>query len=640
MGVLLSVQSLYKEFSGDKLFEPVSFMVKDHDRMAILGANGTGKSTLIKMILGQDEISGGEVIISKNVKIGYLSQDVIEDNNHTLYEEALTVYSKVIKDEERIKELTSKLEENPDDEQLLVEYSTRQDEFEREGGYEYKYKIAMILNMFSFSKADYDRKISTFSGGEKTRVAFAKLLLMNPDLLIMDEPTNHLDIISIEWLEDYLSSYQGAVLFVSHDITFVKRLANRILDIENHVYTCYNTNYENFARMKKERYENLVEQYKAQEEKKEKLKKFITFYMPKPRFASRAKDREKKLEKLEANSISDPTKNHAKHISMGLNGNIREGKKLIEFKDVGVGYDKPLVEHIDFTLCGRDHLAIMGANGTGKSTFGKVLLNELRPLCGEIRRYFHMTMGVLRQDIRSYQDEETLFEYFRNLYPKMSNEDIYSGLGRYAFTYEESNEKRLCDLSGGELMRIEILHLSLEDYDLLLLDEPTNHLDLMSISELVDALNQYTGTLVIVSHDRDFVDKTCDKLLYLYNKTGYYYEGPYSEFRDKELVKIMNEEKEKLQEENRQKREEKKKKQEAISDEYLANKKKTRTTRDAPEKIMEKIDKLEKKKQEYSELCSLPENYNDANKLKEIDDKMKAIDKELDTLYQQLELAM
>ena len=325
---------------------------------------------------------------------------------------------------------------------------------------------------------------------------------------------------------------------------------------------------------------------------------------------------------------------------MGLQGNIREGKKLIEFKDVGIGYDKPLVNHIDFTLCGRDHLAIMGANGTGKSTFGKVLLNELRPLCGEIRRYFHMTMGVLRQDIRSYQDEETLFEYFRNLYPKMSNEDIYGGLGRYAFTYEEANEKRLCDLSGGELMRIEILHLSLEDYDLLLLDEPTNHLDMMSISELVDALNQYTGTLVIVSHDRDFVDKTCDKLLYLYNGRGYYYNGPYSEFRDKELVQIMNEEKARIQEENKQKREEKKQNQEAKNSEYLQNKKKTRNTREAPEKIMEKIDKAEKKKKELSDLCSLPEYYQDTNKLNDVAEKMKALDDEISLLYEQLEQAM
>jgi ATP-binding cassette subfamily F protein 3 len=557
MPVILSVQDLVKEFSGERLFQPVSFIVRDHDRVAILGPNGTGKSTLIKMILGQEEKNGGNVVISKNCTIGYLSQDVITDPEHTLYEEALTVFHKVIEDEEKLKTIAEEISAHPEDENLLKDYSNRQTAFEAEGGYDYRYRIAMILNMFSFSEADYDRKIATFSGGEKTRVAFAKLLLINPDLLILDEPTNHLDIISIEWLEDYLSSYSGAVLFVSHDIAFVRRLANHVLDIDNHVFTMYNTTYDNFAKEKKDRYENALEQFKAQEEEKEKLERFITFYMPKPRFASRAHDREKKLARLEENSITDPTLKDTRKLSIGLKGEIREGKKLIDFTDVSVGYDKPLAEHISFTLFGRDHLAIMGANGAGKTTFGKVLLNELKPLTGDIRRYFHLSEGVLRQDIRSYQDDETLFQYFRNLYPRMSNQDIYGGLGRYAFTYKEANEKKLSDLSGGELMRIEILHLSLEDYDLLLLDEPTNHLDMLSISELVDALNEYEGTLVIISHDRDFVDKTCDKLLYLYDGKAYYYAGPYSEFKERELTKIMAEKKEELEAKNQVKKEEK-----------------------------------------------------------------------------------
>ena len=542
MDVLLNVQGVTKEFSGERLFEPVSFIVRDHDRTAIIGPNGTGKSTLIKILLGQEEASSGQVIISKNVKIGYLSQDVIENPDNTLYEEALSVFRPLMEEEKKLSELSLKISENPDDTSLLNEYSKRQEAFEANDGYNYKYKIDMILNMFSFHRDSYERKISTFSGGEKTRVAFAKLLLMNPDILILDEPTNHLDIISIEWLEDYLSSYQGAVLFVSHDIAFVKRLADHILDIDNHVYTMYNTNYDNFAKMKKDNYENALSQFKAQEEEKAKLERFITFYMPKPRFASRARDREKKLARLEANSIKDPTLREKRSLSIGLKGEIREGKKLMDFNNVSVGYEKPLISDITFTLFGRDHLAVMGANGIGKSTFGKVLLNELKPLSGDIRRYFHMSIGVLRQDIRSYSSDETLFQHFRNLYPRMSNEEIYSGLGRYAFTYQESNEKRLCDLSGGELMRIEILHLSLENYDLLLLDEPTNHLDMLSISELVDALNDYEGTLVIVSHDRDFVDKTCNKLLYLYNGKGYYYEGPYEEFKEKQLVKNRDQE--------------------------------------------------------------------------------------------------
>lgn len=639
MDVLLNVQGVTKEFSGERLFEPVSFIVRDHDRTAIIGPNGTGKSTLIKILLGQEEATSGQVIISKNVKIGYLSQDVIENPDNTLYEEALSVFRPLMEEEKKLSELSLKISENPDDTSLLNEYSKRQEAFEANDGYNYKYKIDMILNMFSFHHDSYDRKISTFSGGEKTRVAFAKLLLMNPDILILDEPTNHLDIISIEWLEDYLSSYQGAVLFVSHDIAFVKRLADHILDIDNHVYTMYNTNYDNFAKMKKDNYENALSQFKAQEEEKAKLERFITFYMPKPRFASRARDREKKLARLEANSIKDPTLREKRNLSIGLKGEIREGKKLIDFNNVSVGYEKTLISDITFTLFGRDHLAVMGANGIGKSTFGKVLLNELKPLSGDIRRYFHMSIGVLRQDIRSYSSDETLFQHFRNLYPRMSNEEIYSGLGRYAFTYQESNEKRLCDLSGGELMRIEILHLSLENYDLLLLDEPTNHLDMLSISELVDALNDYEGTLVIVSHDRDFVDKTCNKLLYLYNGKGYYYEGPYEEFKEKQLVKIIQEEKEKISEENEIKKEEKKaafleKKEEK------AEVKKTRLTRESPEKILEKIDRAEKKKKELTDACYLEDNYTDASKMSELEKQIKKLDEELSKLYEDLNLAM
>lgn len=640
MEVLLSVQGLTKEFSGERLFEPVSFIVRDHDRTAILGPNGTGKSTLIKMILGQEEITDGNIIFSKNVTIGYLSQDVIENTENTLYQEALSVFSPLIEEEKKLKELSEQLALHADDKKLLEEYSKLQNDFEIKDGYNYRYKIDMILNMFSFSKIDYDRKISTFSGGEKTRVAFAKLLLINPDILILDEPTNHLDIISIEWLEDYLSSYQGAVLFVSHDIAFVKHLANHILDIDNHVFTMYNANYDNFAKMKKDNYENALAQFKAQEEERARLERFITFYMPKPRFASRARDRVKKLERLNANAMKDPRFRDQKTLSMGLKGEIREGKKLMDFNDVGIGYDTPLISNINFTLYGKDHLAIMGANGIGKSTFGKVLLNELEPILGNIRRYFHMNIGVLRQDIRSYSSDETLFDHFRNQYPKMSNEEISSGLARYGFTYGESNEKRLCDLSGGELMRVEILQLSLEDYDLLLLDEPTNHLDMVSISELVDALNDYEGTLVIISHDRDFIDKTCNKLLYLYHKTGYYYEGPYEEFKERQLQKIIQEEKEKLELENAQRKEEKKSALLEAKKQVIPEVKKSRLTRESPEKILEKIDRAEKKKKTCCDACYLEENYTDNDKMKALEEEIQKLDQELEKLYEDLDLAM
>ena len=310
---------------------------------------------------------------------------------------------------------------------------------------------------------------------------------------------------------------------------------------------------------------------------------------------------------------------------------MREGKKLFDFNNLSIGYDKPLVKDINFTLFGRDHLAIMGANGTGKSTFCKTILGELKPLDGNIRKYFHVHAGVLRQDIRSYQSDETLFQHFRNLYPRLENQDIYNGLGRYGFAYNEANEKRLCDLSGGELMRIELLQLSLEDYDLLVLDEPTNHLDILSTSVLVDALNQYEGTLIIISHDRDFIDKTCNKLLYLYNNIGYYFDGPYSEFRLKRLKEIMDEEKAKIALET------KTPKTKSTSSNPV---KKTRTTREPPEKIMEKIDRLEKRNQELDESCYLEENYTDKEKMKMIDEEKQKNNDKLKLLYEELEKSL
>jgi ATP-binding cassette, subfamily F, member 3 len=634
MAVILSVQDLCKEFSGVTLFHPVSFIVREHDRVAILGPNGTGKSTLLKIILGQEEATSGQVILGKSCRVGYLSQDVIEDPNHTLYDEALSVFRNILADEKKLKELSEAISNDPENETLLQDYSAKQIAFEAEGGYDYQYRIETILNIFSFTKDDYTRVISSFSGGEKTRVSFAKLLLLNPDLLILDEPTNHLDIISIEWLEDYLASYSGAVLFVSHDIAFVRKLATQILDIDDHAITVYNTTYDNFARAKKEAYENALEQFRSQEEEKEKLQRFITFYMPKPRFASRAHDREKKLARLEESAISDPTQKHTRKLSIDLKGEIREGKHLIDFTDVSIGYDKPLVSHISFPLFGKDRLAVMGANGTGKTTFGKILLNELKPLSGDIRRYFHLNIGVLRQDIRSYEEEETLFNYFRNLYPRMSNQEIYSALGRYAFTYEEANEKKLSDLSGGELMRIEILHLSLEDYDLLLLDEPTNHLDMMSISELIDALNDYEGTLVIISHDRDFIDKVCNKLLYLYDGQGYYYEGSYEAFKEERLSAIIAAVKERLSQEAASERADRKASSPVVPTH------RTRLTRDSPEKILDKIDKAEARKKELTESCSLPENYQDPKKMADIGSAITENDSVLVTLYDELKKAM
>lgn len=625
MSIVLEALNVYKEFEGEELFKPFSFNVKDHDRIALLGQNGTGKSTLFKMILEQIKPTSGSILIPKNVKIGYLSQDVISNENNTLYEEVLDTFKDNIILENKLNDISNKLAGDPNNLDLLNKYQSTLDEFEAIGGYSYQYKVDIILSMFNFTKTDYDRKISSFSGGEKTRICFSKILLDEPNLLILDEPTNHLSILSIEWLEEYLSTFSGAVIFSSHDLTFVKKIATRVMEIENKEVTIYNMTYDNFAKEKKNRYERQLTEYKLLEEEKAKLKKFITFYMPKPRFASRAHDREKKLARLENLNITDPSKVESRNLNFSLVGSTRAGKKLIDFNDVEIGYDKPLIKNISFTLFGQDRLAVMGNNGIGKTTFAKTLLGEIKPLSGNIRRYFDLSIGILKQDIMSYKEDITLFDHLRNLYPHDSNEQLYSLFAKYAFSYDEVSKKKLNNLSGGEIMRLELLILSKENYDLLILDEPTNHLDLLSISELIDAISYYQGTMVIISHNRDFVDKTCSKILFFLDGTSYYFDGGYEEFKETELKKIMSERKEEAAQ--------KKKKEVKVNNEVKV-KNKGKINVDA---LIKKIEKLETNRKQLVEDCSKEENYSSKDKLESIDKKIKEIDEELSSLYEKLD---
>ena len=295
---ILTLQNVKKEFGDTLLFDKVSFLINDNDRVALIGPNGNGKTTLLKMIIGEEEITSGEIIFAKGAKFGYLSQEVIKDVNHTLYQEIESVFTPLMIKEKELSELEQKLSNDPNNQTLIDEYGKKQTEFSLLGGYDYHYQINMMLSKFGFHKEDLTRVLSSFSGGERTKAAFVKLLLIKPDLLILDEPTNHLDIATIEWLETYLKSYRGALLFVSHDRYFIDALANKIVEIDNHAAEVYKGNYSFYVEEKKIRYQNMLNAYNNQQREIAKLKRFIEFYKPKPRFVSRAKDREKKLEHM------------------------------------------------------------------------------------------------------------------------------------------------------------------------------------------------------------------------------------------------------------------------------------------------------------------------------------------------------
>lgn len=636
---LLSATGILKEFQGEPLTSPLTFNIDENEKIALIGSNGCGKSTLIKMLIGELEPDKGHVTLSKNCTIGYLSQSVISDLSHTLYEEAEEVFKPLMEEEKFLEDLCEKIAEDPSNTELLDTYSHREPLFREKDGYNFRYKIRLILNYFKFKEEDYNRPITSFSGGERMKIAFAKLLLLNPSLLILDEPTNHLDISTIEWLEEYLKSYKGAILFVSHDRYFINSLATRVLEIEKGKLESYLGNYDKYAAEKKVRYESQLKLYLKEEKQKQKLEWFIKFYMPKPRFVSRAHDREKKLARLEKTRVEKPTEVKNK-VHIDFQGKLRVGKRVFETKELAVGYDKPLISDIEFSFFGGDKLAIMGDNGSGKTTFIKTLLGKIKPYSGKICFYDNFNIGYLPQDGLLIRSNKTVLNYFRDLFPLLTLQEVYNTLGAFDFSRED-DEKIVDNLSGGEKMRLVLSTLVEQKYDILVLDEPTNHLDMMTKEELIEAIEKYKGSIIIISHDRSFVDNLCNCLLYFENNKAYYYQGDYSHFKVVMLDDILQEkldiEKARLEEERKQDTlyhlELEKARVKFKDDKPLKPRPKL-----AKNKIEEKMARLERLIGEDEVKLDDPEYYWDQSKLNALQEELDNYNKEYEELMEMLSL--
>lgn len=636
---LLSATGILKEFQGEPLTSPLTFNIDENEKIALIGSNGCGKSTLIKMLIGELEPDKGHVTLSKNCTIGYLSQSVISDLSHTLYEEAEEVFKPLMEEEKFLEDLCEKIAEDPSNTELLDTYSHREPLFREKDGYNFRYKIRLILNYFKFKEEDYNRPITSFSGGERMKIAFAKLLLLNPSLLILDEPTNHLDISTIEWLEEYLKSYKGAILFVSHDRYFINSLATRVLEIEKGKLESYSGNYDKYAAEKKVRYESQLKLYLKEEKQKQKLEWFIKFYMPKPRFVSRAHDREKKLARLEKTRVEKPTEVKNK-VHIDFQGKLRVGKRVFETKELAVGYDKPLISDIEFSFFGGDKLAIMGDNGSGKTTFIKTLLGKIKPYSGKICFYDNFNIGYLPQDGLLIRSNKTVLDYFRDLFPLLTLQEVYNTLGAFDFSRED-DEKIVDNLSGGEKMRLVLSTLVEQKYDILVLDEPTNHLDMMTKEELIEAIGKYKGSIIIISHDRSFVDNLCNCLLYFENNKAYYYQGDYSHFKVVMLDNILQEkldiEKARLEEERKQDTlyhlELEKARVKFKDDKPLKPRPKL-----AKNKIEEKMARLERLIGEDEVKLDDPEYYWDQSKLNALQEELDNYNKEYEELMEMLSL--
>lgn len=615
--VVLSVNNIRKQFGVEELFSNVSFSVNENDRMALVGANGTGKSTLLKMIINKEDISPnlsdgtkGAIYFSKGTTYGYLSQDVIESLDNTLREEALLVFKDLIEMEKKLTVLSEEYANHPEDEKIAKQYGRLLSEFEHRGGYDYNYRVNMMLSKFGFSEDVINRPIGTFSGGERMKMAFVKLLLLEPNILILDEPTNHLDVSTIDWLENYLKSYHGAILFVSHDRYFINGIANKVLELENQTFTLYQGNFDDYVRQKKERYEIMLKEYNLQQKEIEKLKRFIAFYKPKPRFVSRAKDREKKLEHMKK---IDRPKDEAKAIRFQFDGQVRSDKKIIYFDQCSVGFNEAFISPFSLYLFGNDKLAIMGDNGTGKTTLLRSILNEIPLFSGTIQRLMPLSIGYIKQNDFDFVSDESLLDYFCNEFPEMGEKAVRNHLGKFAFTSDDVF-KSINVLSGGEKMRVILAKIVLKNYDVLLLDEPTNHLDLLTREALISAMQSYEGCIIFVSHDRYFIDSIANKILYFSHKKSYVHEGNYESFKEMiseldtpyEEVKVVHKTKEKAPSVNQKNKIEKRIKQ-----------------------IEEKIELL--KQEEWKE-----ENYTDYKKMKEIEDQIKELEVEYEDLLLQI----
>ena len=532
--MILSCQNISKAFVENQVLKNVSFHIEDHEKAAIVGINGAGKTTLLRIIVGEMTPDDGQVVLARDKTLGYLAQNSTVDTSHTIYEELLSVKADLLRLEEKIRECENNMKHANGDalEDLMKQYTSLTHAFETGGGYLYRSELVGVLKGLGFTEDEFSKPVATLSGGQKTRVALGRLLLQNPDLIILDEPTNHLDMNSIAWLETYLLNYKGAVLIVSHDRYFLDRIAGKVIEIDQSKATTFMGNYSDYA-VKKEQlrvaawnaYMNQQREIKHQEEVIEKLKSFN-----REKSIKRAESREKMLDKIEV--IEKPSEVRT-DMKLTLTPRILSGNDVLTVEHLSKSFDShKLFTDVNFEIKRGEHLAIIGDNGSGKTTLLKILNGLVPADQGTFRLGSNVEIGYYDQEHHVLHSEKTLFEEISDDYPYLNNTQIRNVLAAFLFTGEDVF-KRISDLSGGERGRVSLAKLVLSNANFLILDEPTNHLDIMSKEILEDALNGYEGTILYVSHDRYFINRTAHRILDLTEGQFVNYVGNYDYYLEK-----------------------------------------------------------------------------------------------------------
>lgn len=603
------------------ILEEINLEIKDKNHIAIIGRNGAGKTTLLKALIDNDLFESGvgeekfNIYKSGKFEIGYLNQNNNINENKTLLEEILTVYSSIIKLEEKIKKLEEKLENGASSKEI-EEYANVLEEYKINGGYEYKKEYSTALIKFGFKDTE-NKLISEFSGGEKTKISFLKLLLSKPDLLLLDEPTNHLDIEAIEWLEEYLNKYPKSLVVVSHDRAFINKIANIIIEIEYGKSEIYHGNYDYYKEEKAKRYEKALKDYEYQQKEIKRLQNIADRFRYKPSKASMAMSKLKMIERMD--KLSKPEKENLRTFNVKWN-NLKESSRLVlKVDNLASGYTKVL-NTCSFELLKKDRLGIIGENGTGKSTILKTIMNIIPKLGGNIEFGNNVTIGYFDQEQKTLDEELTIYEEFKSKFPEMNDYEIRKNLATFLF-YNEDLDKKIKVLSGGEKVRLELCEVIFRNPNLLILDEPTNHLDIISKSRLEDILESYSGTIIFVSHDRYFINKIATSLLVLKNNNAKYYAYTYSEYLERAKDEIVIEEtKQEVKTKNKSKN-------------LKANEKKE------IKKLEIEINKKEKELKELQTSLYNEDIYNDYNKVKEINVKIMELEQgilELMTKWEKL----
>lgn len=532
--MILQCSHIDKSFVGETVLSDISFHINEQEKAAIVGVNGSGKSTLIKIIMGQLNADSGDIILSKDTTVGYLAQNQEYASDRTILEEMQDAKPEVGILERKIASLSAQMNEadGKELEALIKQFDQAQHRFDQINGYAYQSELVGVLKGLGFENEDFDKKIASLSGGEKTRVALAKMLLTAPDLIILDEPTNHLDLNAIHWLEGYLAQYNGAVLIVAHDRYFLDKIVSKVIEIRQTKSRVYLGNYTEYTKKRQEILDSLQKQYlnqqaeiKHQEEVIAKLKQFN-----REKSIKRAESREKMLDKIER--IDKPIEENTK-MHLLFTPKIQSGNDVLTVKGLSKRFgDHVLFENIDFEIKRGEHVAIIGDNGSGKTTILKMINDLLTPDSGTITLGTNVEIGYYDQEHHVLHMEKTLFEEIQDEYPNMTNTEIRNLLAAFLFT-EDDVFKQIKSLSGGERGRVSLAKLMLSDANFLILDEPTNHLDIDSKAILENAINHFEGTVLYVSHDRYFINTTAHRILDLTSQTMLNYIGNYDYYLDK-----------------------------------------------------------------------------------------------------------